>query len=102
MTAKAWDNGTRYGKKLAAYFTKLDTLIQRQFKQAAAEGLTIEEHDKLLRTLHRQTTIVYSIQKLREGIDTNKRIEDLEQLIKAATPEAIAAAQQRARMPPAQ
>ena len=50
------------------------------------------EIDTLLKMMKHKTTIAMTVTKIVDLIDTTKRIEDIEKLLQAVTPEALAEA----------
>lgn len=95
MTSTAWNNLGYYGKKLKADFQILDTYIHISLKRddgkkgIDVKKLTEVNVDNLLKLMRHKTIIAITINKLVETLDTTKRLEDIEKIIEAISPEAL-------------
>ena len=90
MTTVAWNNLSYYGKRLKSDFKQLDTLIKKANKK---ENLDPIEIDTLLKMMKHKTTVAMTVTRILDLLDTTKRIENIEKLLEAITPEALAEAQ---------
>lgn len=91
MTSVAWNNLSYYGRRLKADFSQIDKMINKRLEEpiAADDILTI---DTILKLMKHKAVIALTVNKLVDTIDTTKRIEDIEQLIKAIPVELLAEA----------
>lgn len=90
MTSSSWTNLSYYGIKLKRDFTHLDTLIK---KAKGVENLDDIQIDTMLKMMKHKATIATTVTKMMDIMDTTKRIENIERLLQAVTPEALAEAQ---------
>ena len=86
MTSTSWSNLSYYGKKLKRDFTHLNTLVN---KAQQKEDLDEIEIDTLLKMMKHKTTIALTITKIIELLDTTQRLDDIEKIIEAISPEAL-------------
>lgn len=86
VTSTGWSNLSYYGKKLKTDFTHLNTLVA---KAKEKESLDEIEIDTLLKMMKHKTTIALTITKIVDLMDTTKRLEDIEKIIEAISPEAL-------------
>lgn len=95
MTSSPWNNLGYYGKKLRADFLILDTYIHLALKKDdGKKGIDITKLteinvDNLLKMMRHKTIIAITINKIVDSLDTTKRLEDIEKIIEAITPEAL-------------
>ena len=89
MTSTSWTNLSYYGLKIKKDFTLLDTLLKK-YKDVDLEDLEI---DTMLKMMKHKATIATTITKMMDIMDTTKRIENIETLLQAVSPEALAEAQ---------
>ena len=95
VTSTPWNNLGYYGRKLRADFSILDTYIHLALKKDDGKSgidltkLTEINVDNLLKMMRHKTIIAITINKLVESLDTTKRLEDIEKIIEAITPEAL-------------
>lgn len=80
-----WSDSNFYGTKQKRYFSYLDTMLKRLFKEALKQKteLNPELLEQIMNLTARQNTIVHSITKLFETMDGAQRLMDIEQLINA-------------------
>ena len=88
MTSTSWTNLSFYGVKIKKDFTLCDTLI----KKYRGRDLEVIEIDTMLKLMKHKTTIATTLTKMMDIMDTTKRIENIEKLILAVSPEALAEA----------
>lgn len=88
MTSTSWTNQPYYGLKLKKDFTLLDTIIKK-YKGRDLDDLEI---DTMLKMMKHKATIAMNITTMMEKMDTAKRLENMEAIINAVTPEALAEA----------
>ncbi len=88
MTTSSWNNLSYYGRRLKTDFKIIHTLIQKTAKQPLKD----QQIDTLLKMMKHKTTIAMTVTKMVDLLDTTKRIENIEQLIQAVSPEALAEA----------
>ncbi len=89
MTSTSWTNLSYYGLKIKKDFTLCDTLIKK-YKDVDLEDIEI---DTMLKLMKHKTTIATTLTKMMAEMDTTNRIENIERLIQAVSPEALAEAQ---------
>ena len=89
MTSTSWTNLSYYGLKIKKDFTLLDTLLKK-YRDVDLEDIEI---DTMLKMMKHKTTIATTLTKMMDIMDTTKRIENIEKLIRAVSPEALAEAQ---------
>ena len=95
VTSTAWNNLAYYGRKLKADFQIIDTYIQISLQRDdGKKGIDIKKLeeanvDTLLKMMRHKTIIAITVNKLVETLDTTKRLEDIEKLIEAISPEAL-------------
>jgi len=88
LTSTTWTNLGYFGIKLKRDFTHLDTLT----KKAKGRDLDDIEIDTMLKMMKHKTTLATTITKMIDLMDTTKRIENIERLLLAVSPEALAEA----------
>ena len=89
MTSTSWTNQAYYGLKLKKDFTLLDTLT----KKYRGRDLNDLEIDTMLKMMKHKATIAMNVNKILETSDTAKTIEEIQKIILAVSPEALAEAQ---------
>ena len=89
MTSTSWTNLSYYGLKIKKDFTLLDTLLKK-YKDRDLEDIEI---DTMLKMMKHKTTVATTLTKMMDIMDTTKRIENIETLLQAVSPEALAEAQ---------
>ena len=89
MTSVAWNSLAYYGRSLKRDFSHLDTLITQQIEKKSED----QDIDTLLKMMKHKTTVAITVTRIVDLLDTTKRIENIERLIQAITPEALAEAQ---------
>ena len=89
MSTTSWTNLSYYGVKIKKDFTLLDTLIKK-YRDRDLEDIEI---DTMLKMMKHKTTIATTATKMMDIMDTTKRIENIERLLQAVSPEALAEAQ---------
>ena len=70
-------------------FKIIDTLIKKNVERPLGD----EQVDTLLKMMKHKTTIAITVTRIVDLLDTTKRIENIERLLQAVTPEALAEAQ---------
>lgn len=90
MTSSSWTNLSYYGLRLKRDFTHLDTLIKKSKKIENPNDLDI---DTMLKMMKHKATIAMDVTKMMELTDTIKRVENMEAILRAVRPEALAEAQ---------
>ncbi len=90
MTSSSWTNLSYYGLRLKRDFTHLDTLIKKSKK---IENLNDLDIDTMLKMMKHKATIAMDVTKMMELTDTIKRVENMEAILRAVRPEALAEAQ---------
>ena len=88
MSTTSWTNLSYYGVKIKKDFTLCDTLI----KKYRGRDLEDIEIDTMLKMMKHKTTIATTLTKIMAEMDTTNRIENIERLIQAVSPEALAEA----------
>jgi len=89
MSTSSWTNLSYYGVKIRKDFTLCDTLIKK-YRERDLDDIEI---DTMLKMMKHKTTIATTLTKMMDIMDTTKRIENIERLIQAVSPEALAEAQ---------
>ena len=89
MTSTSWTNLSYYGLKIKKDFTLCDTLLKK-YKDVDLEDIEI---DTMLKMMKHKTTVATTLTKMMDIMDTTKRIENIETLLHAVSPEALAEAQ---------
>lgn len=94
VTSSGWNNLSYYGRKLKADFSILDTYIHLALKKEEGKGIDVNKLtdinvDNLLKMMRHKTQIAITINKIVESIDTTSRLEDIERIIEAISPEAL-------------
>lgn len=89
MTSTSWTNPAYYGVKLKKDFTLLDTLLKK-YRGVDLNDLQI---DTMLKMMKHKATLAMDITKMLETTDTAKTIEEIQKIIQAVSPEALAEAQ---------
>jgi len=89
MTSTSWTNLSYYGLKIKKDFTLCDTLLKK-YKDRDLEDIEI---DTMLKMMKHKTTVATALTKMMDIMDTTKRIENIERLLQAVSPEALAEAQ---------
>ena len=91
VTSTKWNNISYYGKKLKRDFTHIDKLI---YKIDIAEGTVIDPQiiDTIIKMMRQKTNIASQITKMVNEIDTANRLENIEKILLAISPEALAEA----------
>ncbi len=89
MTSTSWTNLSYYGLKIKKDFTLCDTLIKKSKDVENPDDIQI---DTLLKMMKHKTTIATTLTKMMAEMDTTNRIENIERLIQAVSPEALAEA----------
>jgi hypothetical protein len=88
MTSTSWTNQAYYGLKLKKDFSLLDTLLKK-YRGVDLDDLQI---DTMLKMMKHKATVAMNITTMMEKMDTANRLENMEALIRAVTPEALAEA----------
>ena len=88
MSTTSWTNLSYYGVKIKKDFTLCDTLIKK-YRGCDLDDLEI---DTMLKLMKHKTTIATTLTKIMAEMDTTNRIENIERLIQAVSPEALAEA----------
>jgi len=89
LTSTSWTNLSFYGLKIKKDFTLLDTLLKK-YRERDLEDIEI---DTMLKMMKHKTTVATTLTKMMDIMDTTKRIENIERLLQAVSPEALAEAQ---------
>ncbi len=89
MTSTSWTNLSYYGLKIKKDFTLCDTILKK-YKDVDLEDIEI---DTMLKLMKHKTTVATTLTKMMDIMDTTKRIENIETLLHAVSPEALAEAQ---------
>ncbi len=90
MTSTSWTNLSYFGVRIKRDFSHLDTLIKNSKNVENPNDLEIET---MLKMMKHKTTIATTVTKMMDLMDTTKRIENIETLLHAVSPEALAEAQ---------
>ena len=88
MTSTSWTNQSYYGLKLKKDFSLLDTLLKK-YRDRDLDDLEI---DTMLKMMKHKATVAMNITTMMEKMDTANRLENMEAIINAVTPEALAEA----------
>ena len=88
MTSTSWTNQAYYGLKLKKDFSLLDTLLKK-YRGVDLDDLEI---DTMLKMMKHKATVAMNITTMMEKMDTANRLENMEAIINAVTPEALAEA----------
>jgi len=88
MTSTSWTNPSYYGLKIKKDFTLCDTILKK-YKDRDLDDVEI---DTMLKLMKHKTTIASILTKMMSEMDTTKRLENMEAIINAVTPEALAEA----------
>ncbi len=94
LTSTAWNNLGYYGKKLKADFSILDRYIVLALQKEDGKGIDVNKLtdinvDNLLKMMRHKTQIAITINKIVDSLDTTKRLENIERIIEAISPEAL-------------
>ncbi len=85
MTSTSWTNLSYYGLKLKKDFTLCDTLT----KKYRDRDLDDVEIDTMLKIMKHKTTVATILTKMMSEMDTTNRLEHMEAILNAVTPEAL-------------
>jgi len=88
LTSTSWTNQAYYGLKLKKDFSLLDTLLKK-YRGVDLDDLEI---DTMLKMMKHKATVAMNITSMMEKMDTANRLENMEAIINAVTPEALAEA----------
>jgi len=88
LTSTSWTNQAYYGLKLKKDFSLLDTLLKK-YRGVDLDDLEI---DTMLKMMKHKATVAMNITTMMEKMDTANRLENMEAIINAVTPEALAEA----------
>ncbi len=88
MTSTSWTNLSYYGLKIKKDFTLCDTLIKK-YRDADLDDFQVET---MLKLMKHKTAVATVLTKMMSEMDTTNRIENIERLIQAVSPEALAEA----------
>jgi len=98
MTSTSWDSLSYYGRKLKRNFSIIDAVITHVSKEAAVKNdkgklshynFTEEGLEMLLKMMARQEHMAHTVTKMMNQMDLTKRLEDIERIIEAISPEAL-------------
>jgi len=85
MTSTSWTNLSYYGLKIKNDFTLCDTLIKK-YKDTDLDDIEI---DTMLKLMKHKTTVATILTKMMSEMDTTNRLEHMEAILNAVTPEAL-------------
>jgi len=85
MTSTSWTNLSYYGLKIKKDFTLCDTLIKK-YKDTDLDDIEI---DTMLKLMKHKTTVATILTKMMSEMDTTNRLEHMEAILNAVTPEAL-------------
>ena len=85
MTSTSWTNQAYYGLKLKKDFTLCDTLTKK-YRDRDLDDLEI---DTMLKIMKHKATLAINVSKIMSEMDTANRLQNMEAIINAVTPEAL-------------